>query len=164
MAFRFPHEGFMNPTKDQFIDDNQISEERKSTEETGYSGSLQAMEELLAPILSDSKKSEASTKKSDLRKMKKQPVSDNKKLDSGSNLFSSTLKKFSSGFNKTQNITLSSTPGHHLRANSDDFGKPVPKQSVHQLGYFGTKKLVKQEEVNKLMSKKDGILNQSRNY
>ena len=149
----FSNEGFVNPIKNQIVEENRISEERKSDEETGHSGSLQAMEELLAPILSDSKKSENS-----VRKWEFISRSDTKKLNSGSNPFSSTLKKFKSGFNKTQTITLSSTPGHHLKANSDDFGKPVPKPSCPQIGYFGTKKLVKEEEVNKLMSKKDIVL------
>jgi len=51
----FSNEGFVNLIKGQMIDENRISEEGKSDEETGRSGSLQAMEELLAPILSDSK-------------------------------------------------------------------------------------------------------------
>mmetsp|Transcript_13422 Transcript_13422/g.11918 ORF Transcript_13422/g.11918 Transcript_13422/m.11918 type:complete len:209 (+) Transcript_13422:116-742(+) len=149
----FSNEGFINPVRDQILEENRISEERKSDEETGHSGSLQAMEELLAPILSDSKPSETSAKKCEFISR-----SDTKKLYSGSNPFSSTLNKFKSKFNKTQTITLSSTPGHHLKANSDDFGKAAPKQSYHQMEYFGTKKLVKDEEVNRLMSKKDIIL------
>jgi len=50
-----------------------------------------------------------------------------------------------------------------LKANSDDFGKPAPKQNGQQISYFKTKKLVKEEEVNRLMSKKDIILQECMN-
>jgi hypothetical protein len=82
--------------RDPIYDENRISEERKSDEETGHSGSLQEMEDLLAPILSDSKKSENSTRKSEILKFKKQALSDNKKLNSNQNLLSSKVKKFDS--------------------------------------------------------------------
>ena len=151
------NEGFVNPIRGPIIDENRISEECKSDEETIHSGSLQEMEDLLAPILSDSKKSENSMK-SEIMKFKKQALSDNKKLNSNQNLLSSKIKKFDVGLNKTQSITLSSVPGYHLKSSSDDFGKPVPKQNPNQIGYFETKKLVEKGAANRLMSKKDMIL------
>lgn len=99
------------------------------------------MEDLLAPILSDSKKSETS-RKSEIMRFKKQALSDTKKLNSNQNLLSSKLKQIDSCMNKTQSITLSSAPGYHLKASSDDFGKPAPKPNLPQLGYFSTKKLM----------------------
>lgn len=67
----FSNEVFVGHVRDNMFDENRISEERKSDEETGHSGSLQEMEDLLAPILSDSKnKSENSTQKSEMMKFK----------------------------------------------------------------------------------------------
>jgi hypothetical protein len=173
----FTNEVFVNPMGDPMMDDNRISEERKSDEETGHSGSLQALEELLAPILSDSKKSENSLK-SDILKFKKQALSDNKRMNSNQNLLTSKVNMFltterisrnlligqHSLMHNSKNWSISNNKSSildgskHIKSSSDDFGKPILKPTQPKIGYFNTKKLVEKEETPKLMSKKEMIL------